>query len=126
MSECGCIYMGIDDAGPEVVTTRTARKEHKCCECRMVIAVGQRYEVRAQFNDGRAFQNKTCLPCAEIRNAFFCEGWYYGSVWSDIESALFDRGPLNSACLDKLSTVDAKQFLQRRWMDWVDRRTASV
>lgn len=126
MSECGCIYMGVDLDGPEVVTIRTARKEHRCCECRMVIAAGQRYEIRAHFKDGSASSYKTCLCCKEIRDAFFCEGWFYGSVWDDIESSMFDRGPLNSACLDKLSTVDAKQFLQRRWMDWVDRRTTGV
>ena len=123
MSECGCIYVGVDDYGPEAVTIRTARKEHRCGECRMPIVPRQRYEIRVQFSQGSARTYKACLCCAEIRNAFFCEGWFYGTVWSDIEDSLFDRGPLNSACLDKLSTVDAKQFLQRRWMDWVDRRT---
>lgn len=126
MSECGCIYMDIDDGGPETVTIRTARKEHRCHECRMTITRGQRYELRVQFYGGSVSVYKTCLPCAEIRSTFFCTGWFYGSVWADIESTLFGRGPLNSACLDKLSTVDAKQFLQRRWMDWVDRRTASA
>ncbi len=123
MSECGCIYTGVDEDAVEVRTVRVARKEHHCGECRQVIAVGQRYETRAHFYDGSARTYKTCLCCAEIRDAFFCEGWYYGCVWSDVEDQMFDRGPLNSACLDKLSTVDAKQFLQRKWMDWVDKRT---
>ena len=124
MSECGCIYTGVDSYAPETATIRMARKVHRCCECRQPIEPGQRYEVRAHFEDGSVSTYKTCLSCAEIRNTFFCEGWYYGSVWSDIESAMFDAGRLNSACLDRLSTVEAKQMLQRKWMDWVNRRTA--
>ena len=124
MSNCGCIYTGVDETSPESFTIRKARKERRCGECRRVIEKGESYERRVQFAGGVSVFI-TCVCCAEIRNAFFCEGWYYGSVWEDIESSMFDHGPLNSACLDKLSTVDAKQFLQRRWMDWVDRRTAS-
>ena len=121
--DCGCIYLDVDSDAVEVVTMRMARKAHRCLECRRDIQPGQRYEVRAQFAEGSASTFKTCSVCAEIRNAFFCSGWYYGDVWQQVRESMFEDRGLTSACLEKLATVEAKQFLQQRWWTWVESRT---
>lgn len=58
----------------------------------------------------------------EIANALYCGGRVFGLLWEDIEDQIFREGEMNSACLDKLSTPEAKQFLQRRWWAWVEKQ----
>ncbi|HEX7767092.1 MAG TPA: hypothetical protein VF443_10285 [Nitrospira sp.] len=61
---CGC-----DDDGPEAFceVTRKARIEHRCCECRGVIAPGQTYEYASGIWDGDPRAFKTCSLCVEAR-----------------------------------------------------------
>lgn len=49
--------------------TRTARKEHKCCECRQPIKVGEKYIYSSGIWDGRAGDYRQCLICNEVSNA---------------------------------------------------------
>ena len=49
--------------------TRTARKEHKCCECRSVINPGDKYMYSSGIWDGSASDYKQCLICGEASNA---------------------------------------------------------
>ena len=46
-----------------------ARKEHKCCECLSVISPGERYERVSGVWDGEFGVFKTCMVCAEVREA---------------------------------------------------------
>lgn len=50
--------------------TRTARKEHKCYECRAPILPGQKYVYVFQAGDGETFSAHFCLPCERIRRDF--------------------------------------------------------
>lgn len=54
-----------------------ARKEHKCCECRRTIAIGEKYEKVKGIWEGKAKRFKTCLPCASLRDDFARQSLYY-------------------------------------------------
>ena len=125
MSDCNaCIYTGVDSCdGPEFESTSIvkARKNHSCCECAGVIVVGSQYERVVGKWDEDISVYKTCLPCAEIRQAFCCDGWVYGQLWNDaIEGEFFEH--MTTGCLEKLTTAAAKQFLIKRWNEWKFRR----
>lgn len=83
-----CICVDIDDECTLLRrTTRTARKEHKCVECRCVITLGQRYEEDVTLFEGEFAVYKTCVICVRIRDSLFECGWYYGHVWEAIHEA---------------------------------------
>lgn len=48
---------------------RKARKEHKCCECRQVIAPGDKYVYSSGIWDGEASDYKQCLICGKAMSA---------------------------------------------------------
>ena len=120
--ECACLYNEGEPIQMHHVETRKARREHRCCECREPIAVGQSYEYVSGKFEGDFFRQRTCLLCVEIAKALYCEGRVYGLLWLDIEEQIFGEGAMNSACLDELSTPAAKQFLQRRWWAWIEKQ----
>ena len=45
-----------------------ARKQHRCCECRISIKAGETYSRVEGLWDGQFSTYKTCTPCAEFRN----------------------------------------------------------
>lgn len=45
-----------------------ARKQHRCCECRISIKPGDTYSRVEGLWDGRFQTYKTCTPCAEARD----------------------------------------------------------
>lgn len=47
---------------------RTARRDHKCCECHGTIAVGSKYVYTSGVWDGQGRDCKTCLRCARVRS----------------------------------------------------------
>ena len=53
---------------------RTARKEHKCCECPNPILPGQKYHLFKGCYEGKWSRYKTCMDCdeiwAELRNLY--------------------------------------------------------
>lgn len=120
MSDCGvCIGGGDYDGSPEFQSTAwpKARKPHKCMECGRVIAIGEQYERFAGKFDGALFSQKTCSECAEIRDAFNCDGGALcDGLWADMESAVFPV--MTTGCLDRLQTPEAKRFLAARWRKW--------
>ena len=119
MSDCGvCLYTDDSDGVNEFtnITVRKARKQHECSECLRPILVGAKYEYAVGKFDGEIWTTHTCLECAEIAEAFYCDGRMYGGIlWEDMECA-FDQ--LNESCFDKLQTVSAKKYLRERWMQW--------
>lgn len=121
MSDCACLYGGFDDydsAGFQCSEARRARKPHVCRECKGTIQPGDTYEHFSSKQDGDIFTVKTCATCAEIRRSLYCEGFYFGSLWDDIQAQLFPRFTVN--CVAKLQTVAAKTELQQRYMAYVD------
>ena len=49
--------------------TRTARKEHQCCECRRKIEPGSKYQYSSGIWDGSAHDFKQCINCSLVANA---------------------------------------------------------
>ncbi len=125
--DCACLYGGYDGCDENDLHAQQvvkARKSYVCRECRQTIPKGARYVRYAGTNDDhRIFVVKTCLLCEEIRKALYCDGYYFGQLWEDIEEQLFENNLMNSACLAKLDTPEAKQFLQQRWWAWVEARS---
>lgn len=121
MVDCGvCIGGGDYDGSPEFfdVTWPTARKIHRCEECKREIPKGSQYRREAGKYDGNLYCIKTCEVCAEIRDAFTCDdgaGSEYGSLWSDLTDSF---SALTTGCFERLTTVAAKQYLRERWMRW--------
>lgn len=81
MTECYCDY---DRPDACVVTMRTARKPHRCYECRNHIQPGEQYQRRWAIFDGRASTYNTCARCialAEYAKAHFpCLCWLWGDL----------------------------------------------
>lgn len=123
MSDCACLWSDGDACEVARSVIRTASKEHRCLECREPIRPGQRYEFTSGIFEGDPFSQKICLFCVEIGNALYCDGRMFGTLWDDIEDQIFAERPSIASCLDKLQTPEAKQFLQRRWWQWVERRS---
>lgn len=63
---CYCDY----DSAPEFFSdsTRSARKAHKCCECKGPINVGERYKIRAGKWDGEFSTYKQCIACTDLED----------------------------------------------------------
>ena len=72
-----------------VVTTPTARKPHRCCECRGTIRAGEKYELTKGVWDHQGQTFKTCADCAALRKVVhrgYGEDWYYGGLAENIAS----------------------------------------
>ena len=65
---------------------RTARREHKCSECRYVIRKGDRYEVSAGLSEGHWYGAKTCERCQIAREWLIvvCSGYLVGFCADDL------------------------------------------
>lgn len=46
--------------------TRTARKKHKCCECRRPIEPGSKYQYSSGVWDGSASDFNQCIACSLV------------------------------------------------------------
>jgi hypothetical protein len=120
MSECG-VCIGGDDYDCELefydIKWPKAKKEHRCCECRRIITVGEEYEKWTGKWDGSLSSTKTCLLCTEIREGFSCGNTtIFGELWSEMRDYVLPV--INSACFEKIGSVEARAFLQSKWMEW--------
>ena len=105
--DCSCIYLDVDGEGVDIPPTkkiREARKEHICGECGGLIWPGEKYEhVRGKWNGAFSTQ-KTCLICREIREAFFCEGWFFTEILRDLREHIYDaHGKISEDCLSEMT-----------------------
>ena len=105
MSSCACIY--VEDFDPaEFYNSRivTAKKKHICGECGKDILPGSKYEYAVGSWEGDFTVYKTCGVCLELRNEFFCNGWFFEQVreylWNHIQDM---GGDLEEGCLCGLS-----------------------
>lgn len=64
--ECYCEPMEVEEyCTVWNVTWRTARKQHKCCECGEIINPGERYEHIFSVFEDEVTVYKTCQFCAD-------------------------------------------------------------
>lgn len=80
---CECDY----DSAPRFYSCvwRTARKHHLCCECRNVVAIGDKYQVIAGVWEDGFETYKTCEKCADLRDSMSELGYCasFGDLLSD-------------------------------------------
>lgn len=121
---CACLWGSEDAEQPEFFDERwvVARGEYRCYECHRGIWPRDRHVRVTGKWDGEVGTYRFCSDCHDISQSLYCGGWTFGALWEDIQEQLFSEGPLNSACLDKLATVSAKQYLAERWWQWVQQR----
>jgi len=122
MSNCSCVLVAGGD-GPEASTTSTrkARKSHVCCECAETINRGDKHEHVSGIWNGEPSRFRTCLTCVEIRDAFFCDGWEYGSVLQALSDHLCDLTDLPCECLAQLSQKARKvvcKMIEDVWLQY--------
>lgn len=67
---------------------RTARKEHRCTECRRMIQPGEQYLNEGTLFEGRIDTFKTCSHCQVVRQWLTkeCGGWCYSGLPEDIQA----------------------------------------
>jgi len=120
MSDCGvCLSGGDGDGYTEFcqVVIRKARKPHECSECEKRIEPGEKYEHATGKTEGDMWVFDTCLVCAEIADAFYCDGRLFGGMlWEEMHDTAFPV--MTTGCLDRLKTAAAKAELLRRWNEW--------
>lgn len=129
MSDCGvCLTSDVDgdwEFAVDDTSTVTLNRDEACGECKCVIPSGSPLEEATCFDNEDDDENGdpipphppiyTCLVCAEIAEAFYCEGRMWGVLWESMGYIMED---LNSSCFDRLTTPAAKAELRRRWMRW--------
>lgn len=119
MSGCGvCLssYDGGECTGYRCVIVR-AGKQWNCSECGCVIPKKSEYALASGFNDGSFWQTKTCLICADIAEALYCNGRWHGSLWDSIDGVV---EKLNISCLFKMRYVESKKKIQGIWLEWLE------
>ncbi len=92
--DCACDVYVESDCGPSFYSdfNYTARKTHKCCECRREILPGEKYNYCSGMWDGDFHVYKTCPDCVSIRNEFFKNGWTFGDIIYDLSEHLHEVG----------------------------------
>ena len=102
------------------VDKRRARKEHRCCECRDAIAVGELHEYVTMLFDGAWSSFRSCLLCSEIGNHFACGGRVVGTLWSDLEENFFPDMRMGGPCMSGLSPASKLKLVERRMAWYLD------
>jgi len=102
--ECACTVPVDFDSDERVkfigTTSHTARKEHKCNECKEYISPGQWYQKEAFVCEGKFEVHKTCEHCWSLRQVFFSDGWLYGCLWDEMREFINEaRGDLSVDCI---------------------------
>jgi len=79
--DCATVFCEVDECCTTLNVTRpVARKEHKCHECKMIIARGEQYLSETTVFEGKVETWKTCANCESIRKNLFTAGFYYGEI----------------------------------------------
>lgn len=93
------------------MTWRTARTEHRCCECRNSIQPGERYYYVSGVWDGQGRSFKQCADCAEL------------SIEYTAQAAYPDEAPCLGQLTDFITDGDEWRYvdeshLQRLGLTW--------
>ena len=120
---CSCAYVG-DHTDNSYFCSESypqARREHTCGECRRTISPGEKYERANLGHEGSVITFKTCEDCLSVRESFFCHGWIYQNIWSDLRKHIRNRlGEISSDCITPLTPKAREQvceLIEERWED---------
>lgn len=89
------------------VTHHVAKKEHRCCECRGIIAPQDVYERTFGVWDGTAETFKTCSHCEEARDWLLNETPWKENTWME-DGAVFLFGELREHLREVVTEIDGK------------------
>lgn len=91
---------------------RTARKEHRCCECRRAIGRGERYEVTTGLADGTWCTWRVCEHCRAAARWLdvMCGGWPFTCLGDELREHWLDG--YSSAVLGRLVAG-----VRLKWLD---------
>lgn len=93
----------------------TARKAHVCYECQEPIAKGQQHERVTGKWDGDIRTYRFCAGCWEILHEFSEDGaMCFGVTWDTFRDE-WNAGATLQGCLNRLTSIDAKQLMARQW-----------
>ncbi len=107
-------------------TRPTAKKAHRCEECRENIEVGSKYQRVESLFDGHWETTKTCLLCVELREHFSCgRSTIMGELWASLEESFFPDMKAGGPCIAGLSP-EAKNKLFTKRMEWIHSHGAGL
>lgn len=96
---------------------RCAAKPHRCCECRSAIAKGERHILITMKAEGDWDSFRVCLPCDEIAREFMSPRVVGGLLWQEFDYQ-WEEGANVQGCMNRVTTVAAKQKLLAKWREW--------
>jgi hypothetical protein len=104
--ECSTVSVDVDGYSTIISsTTPKARKNHKCHECYRQILPGEKYERYIGKGD-EIFTHKTCMDCLSVRDEFFRDGYYFETIWENLEEHIREcGGDISESSLCKLTPV---------------------
>lgn len=119
--ECACVHVDVwDGEGGTMLkeVERTAKKEHRCVECRRLIHQGERYQDERLLFEGAVSTLKTCRDCMSLRREMFCECWIYGELWDAFSEYLreLDEDDVPWSKIGKLTPAARDRALER--VEW--------
>jgi hypothetical protein len=105
MANCGSCVITYEEGEIASFYNRrehTARKGHKCTECRRTILPGEQYEKVVAIWDGEFQVIKTCQDCRSIQDVLFCEGVMHGTLKEDLQMHIWEGESISEDCLSQL------------------------
>lgn len=97
-----------------------ARKAHVCTECGAPIAAGDEYQRRSYRFEKEFSVDHVCLVCREIAGEF--EHRLIGSLLWENFRVEWDNGARLQGCLNRLTSVAAKELMRAQWLKWQELR----
>jgi len=95
---------------------RCAAKPHRCVDCRSEIAKGERHIHITCKSGGDWDTLRVCLACDEIAREFMSPR-VVGVLWDEFDSQ-WAEGANVQGCMNRVTTVAAKQKLLEQWRKW--------
>ncbi len=104
----------------DTTTVKRSRKAHKCDECKGEIPKGATYQRSAYRFEGDFECERRCMSCVEAAGEFNYT-ILGGGLWQYFEEE-WDRGAHITACIQRLTTAQAKEHMRQQWLKWQERR----
>jgi hypothetical protein len=98
-------------------STKKARKQFRCCECRDDINKGDMYDCYVGAIDDRIDVQRTCLLCESISKKFLCNRPYEG-MYEEIYNAIDSNYDLENCILMMASKDEYNQLI--RFVSFLD------
>jgi hypothetical protein len=117
---CACVYVG-PEAETELYNESypKAAKPHTCNECKTKIRPGQKYLKVVGKLDGDFFTRKVCLGCLSLADTFFCEGFIFNRLWSDMEMHVdLCKGEISESAIARLTPAvrdKVCEIIEKAW-----------